>query len=189
MSGIYTDRGRPVAGSEGFTMADHLAAEATQWKHRQQETANQLAIALSHARDLAAELARQTATADRAMDMTDRAQDRAEKAEARVAALQAELAEARSERQREHDLRVVLAGHLEALGAELVHMTRQRDGLQVRYELAINGRRKVAARVAALEAAAARVHPQWTCKCLVVNTADTCEECGRKRPSETKPLD
>lgn len=27
---------------------------------------------------------------------------------------------------------------------------------------------------------------QWTCKCLVVNTADTCEECGRERPSEMK---
>jgi hypothetical protein len=23
---------------------------------------------------------------------------------------------------------------------------------------------------------------QWTCACLVVNTADTCEECGRRRP-------
>lgn len=44
---------------------------------------------------LAAELAKQTATANRAMDITDRAQDRAEKAETRVIELEAALNEIR----------------------------------------------------------------------------------------------
>lgn len=50
-----------------------------------------------------------------------------EKAQAVIANLQADLCEARSERQREHDRRVLCQSDAETLGAALATMTRQRD--------------------------------------------------------------